>query len=107
MTVQNTRAVANSKPVNLLVLDQIPVSEDERLKVDLVAPRGLTPGSSGIAAGAPAREDISDKNWGKATAGLKKNGEVSWQVTLNAGKAVKLALEYMVAMPAGDVATQC
>jgi hypothetical protein len=106
VTVHNTRVTAE-KPVNLLVLDQIPVSEDDRLRVELSTPRGLTAEGPSQPAGAPGRESAEDKNWGKATASLKKYGQISWDVSLNAGKAVKLLLEYAVSMPSGDVAKEC
>ncbi|KAH7324966.1 hypothetical protein B0I35DRAFT_476166 [Stachybotrys elegans] len=104
--VHNTRSATGGKPVNLLLLDQIPLSEDERLRVELAVPHGLAVDGS-VPAGLPARPDGTDKDWGSAKAGLNKAGEVSWMVSLNAGKAVKLALEYSVSMPVGDVAMQC
>ncbi|KAK2028354.1 hypothetical protein LX32DRAFT_663954 [Colletotrichum zoysiae] len=97
VVVANTRAAAG-KPVSLLVLDQVPASEDERLRVDVLVPKGLAvsgPGG-GVPAGLPAREGKDDKA-----------GQVDWQVTLNAGKAVRLGLEYVVALPSGDSAVEC
>lgn len=38
---------------------------------------------------------------------LKKAGEVSWDVVLNAGKSVRLVLEYDVSLPAGERVIQC
>ncbi|KAF4774441.1 hypothetical protein HER10_EVM0013047 [Colletotrichum scovillei] len=107
ITVFNSRASAG-KPVSLLVLDQVPVSEDERLKVDILAPKGLVVDGSGVSTGQPARESKQDVDWGQATATLKgRQGQVEWQVKLNAGKAVKLGLEYVVALPTGDSAMEC
>ncbi|TDZ49747.1 hypothetical protein CTRI78_v007900 [Colletotrichum trifolii] len=106
VTIANSRASAG-KPVSVVVLDQVPVSEDERLKVDILAPKGLLLDGSGVADGRPARGEKEDGQWGKATAILKKGGQVEWSVTLNAGKAVKLGLEYVVAMPSGDSAVEC
>ncbi|KAF5553872.1 hypothetical protein FNAPI_6647 [Fusarium napiforme] len=106
VTVHNTRVTAK-KPISLLVLDQIPVSEDDRLRVELLSPRGLTVEGPRQATGAPGRDTAEDKDWGKAMAALKKSGQVSWEVSLNAGKAVKLGLEYSVSMPSGDVAKEC
>ncbi|EOO03864.1 putative mucoidy inhibitor-like protein [Phaeoacremonium minimum UCRPA7] len=103
-TITNTRATAG-KPVNLLVLDQVPVSEDERLRIDIIHPRGMTVGGQAVNTGVAGRESAGgkeDKAWGKATAALKKGGEISWDVSLNAGKSVKLNLEYEVALPTGD-----
>ncbi|KAF5006592.1 hypothetical protein FDECE_7043 [Fusarium decemcellulare] len=106
VTVHNTR-VSATKPANVLVLDQVPVSEDDRLRVDLLNPRGLTVEGPRQPTGAPGRDTPEDKNWGKATARLKKGGQVCLEVTLNPGKAVKLALEYSVSLPSGDVAQEC
>ncbi|TLS27405.1 hypothetical protein PpBr36_03981 [Pyricularia pennisetigena] len=75
--------VAKYKPVMLSVLDQVPVSQDERLRVDIALPRGLLPGGKGVPAG-------------------EQKGEIVWDVTLNPGKGVELLLEYEVACPAGE-----
>lgn len=105
--LHNTRA-ASGKPAQLHVQDQVPVSEDERLRVELVTPRGLHASEGSVVAGAPGREeDNRDKDWGKATALLKPGGEVNWDVRLNPGKMVKLWLEYAVSVPSGDVAVEC
>lgn len=106
---QNTSDGANTaKPVRLIVLDQVPVSEDDKLRVDVAYPRGLSEGGSGINTGTQQAtpKDGSGKDWGKAIATLKKSGEVSWDVELHAGKSVKLDLEYEVSLPAGDMAVQ-
>lgn len=107
ITVHNTRSTTAGKPVNLLVLDQIPVPEDERLRVELSKPQGLTLDGPGLPSGVPGRESKECLDWGKATGFLKKGGQVSWEVKLNAGKAVKLALEYSVSIPNGEFAKQC
>ncbi|KAK8052355.1 hypothetical protein PG993_003740 [Apiospora rasikravindrae] len=92
-------------PARITVLDQVPVSEDERLRVEVLQPRGLTlAGSPGVPAGVAGREGKDEMHWGKAVATLKKGGEVSWDVTLNAGRMVKLGLEYQCAFPTGDQA---
>lgn len=108
VTLHNTRAVGG-RAVDLLVQDQVPVSEDERLRVELLYPRGLVVDSiNGVATGAAEKEGQSkdDGSWGKATARLKKEGQLSWDVSLNAGKAVYLTLEYSVSMPGGHSAYQ-
>ncbi|OHW89777.1 mucoidy inhibitor-like protein [Colletotrichum incanum] len=106
VTITNTRT-SSGRPMSLLVLDQVPVSEDERLKVDVLTPKGLLLDGPGVSTGSPGREGKEGIDWGKATAALKKGGQVNWQVTLNAGKAVKLGLEYVVVVPAGDSAIEC
>lgn len=115
IAIINTRGAASSstssssqaggaKPVRLVVLDQVPVSEDDRLCVEIASPRGLSEGGRGVDAGVP--EGSGGKDWGRATATLRKGGEVSWAVELGAGRGVKLDLEYEVSLPAGDVAVQ-
>lgn len=88
------------------MLDQIPVSQDERLRVDVTLPRGLVPGGKGVPAGEiVVRDGLSekgDRTWGRAVAVLRQKGEIVWDVTLNPGKGVELLLEYEVACPSGE-----
>lgn len=115
ITLVNTRSNAGSsgnkgtggsgvsKPVKVTVLDQVPVSEDEKLRIDILQPRGMVIGSTaGVATGVPGREGEEEKDWGKALATLKKGGEVTWDVTLNAGRMAKLSLVYEASFPAGE-----
>jgi len=104
VTLVNTRATAG-KPVNITVLDQVPVSEDEKLRIDILHPRGMYNGTA-VATGLPGKDTKEDKDWGKASATLKKAGEVCWDVVLNPGKSVRLTLEYDVAFPTGDRVVQ-
>lgn len=104
-TITNTRSSTGGRPVNVVVYDQVPVSEDERLRVDVLYPKGLGVGGSGVATGTGNK--TSDKEWGRAVATIKKNGEVCWDATVQPGKSVRLALEYVVAMPSGETAVQC
>ncbi|KAL1862860.1 hypothetical protein Daus18300_008357 [Diaporthe australafricana] len=112
IAITNTRGGSSSpsaganKAVRLVVLDQVPVSEDDKLRVEILQPRGLSEGGSGVGAGVQESGAKEGKDWGKAVAKLKKGGEVSWDVELNAGKSVKLSLEYDVSLPAGDQAVQ-
>lgn len=106
ITLINTRATSG-KPVNLTVLDQVPVSEDEKIRVEILHPKGMQIGGRGVATGVAGREGKEEQEWGKAYAVLKKAGEVSWDVTLNAGKSVKLLLQYEVSFPSGERVAQC
>lgn len=126
IAITNTRGAASStstsssssqqaaKPVRLVVLDQVPVSEDDKLRVEIAHPSGLVEGRGGVNTGVQegttgtggSSKDAANKDWGKAFATLRKGGEVSWEVELNAGRGVKLDLEYEVSLPAGDVAVQ-
>ena len=104
ITLVNTRSTGGS--ATIYVLDQVPVSEDEKLRVDVLAPRGIS-ASGPVSTGVPTREGPENKDWGKAVASMKKGGEVGWEVTLKAGKGVRLGLEYEVAAPAGDKVLEC
>lgn len=101
ITLENTRSSSSSKPCHIFVHDQIPLSEDERLKVEVITPRGLNANASAVKAGVAGTSGIENKDWGTADAILKETGTVSWNVRLNPGKATKLELEYAVAMPGG------
>jgi hypothetical protein len=104
VTLVNTRAAAG-KPVAVTVLDQVPVSEDEKLRVDVLHPAGIGSGKV-VATGVPGKEGKEEADWGRATASLKKAGEVQWEVLLNAGRSVKLVLQYEVAFPTGERVAQ-
>jgi len=124
-TVVVTNTTRNSM-AELTVLDQIPVSEDERLKIEIVTPKGLKIGGDGVKAGqsntsnsfsASTKGTAKDvrasvygagngtegaSKWGTAIATTKKGGEVSWNVKLNPGQGVKLVLEYEASFPSGE-----
>ncbi|KAL3417791.1 hypothetical protein PVAG01_10801 [Phlyctema vagabunda] len=129
-------SIINTKPntaVDLTVLDQIPVSEDERLRIDVTYPRGLkvggekVPTGTGMSSGnylrpaqknaaSAARESTygsatADKGkaatkWGSANASIKKGGEVTWTVKLLPAQSVKLILEYEASFPGGESVVQ-
>lgn len=114
-TLTNTK---NNTTVEATVSDQIPVSEDDLLKVEVLTPKGLRKeGDQAIKAGIglinegtgkkdstyPERSAGADKGkWGKATAKMKKEGEIEWDVKLNPGQGVKLELEYEARFPGGE-----
>lgn len=93
--ITNTKAAA----VELLVLDQAPVSQDEKLRVEIVEPRGLSKAGDAVKAGAAA---VEGKAWGKATATLKKDGEVAWLVNIEKGQSCVLKLGYETRLPSND-----
>ena len=100
-TVTNTKS---NRALEGLVLDQIPVSEDERLKVGVLQPSGLRNegdvAKSGVGIAALGK---STEKWGRATAVLKKGGEVCWDVKIEPGRGVKLVLEYEARFPSTDM----
>ena len=93
-TIMNTKA----RPIEGIVLDQIPLSEDERLRVEVLQPVGLREGYA-VKSGVPLTEV---KKWGRANATLRRGGEVAWEVKLEPGKGVRLVLEYETKFPGGD-----
>ncbi|KJZ72984.1 hypothetical protein HIM_07556 [Hirsutella minnesotensis 3608] len=105
VTLHNTRTIAG-RSATIRVLDQIPVSQDERLRVKIISPSGLTVGGPSVSDGAPGRDEKKDYDWGEASAALKEDGEVEWKVILNAGKATRFILEYAVTAPTGELPTQ-
>lgn len=101
ITIANTRTTG--EPAILTLRDQIPMSEDEKLRVDVLQPRGLDAKGVDIANDLPRGVK---PDWGMAKAFLRKEGQVHWEVRLTAGAAVKLTLEYDVALPVGELAVQ-
>lgn len=102
-----TCMVTNTKSNRLiegLLLEQRPVSEDDRLRVEILQPRGLKSKGDkvrsvlGVTTGGK-----EDPKWGKATATLKANGEICWEFKIEAGKAAKFVLEYEAKYPSGEV----
>ena len=126
-TITNTK---HNTAVEVQVLDQVPISEDERLRIEIVSPRGLRLGGEGVPAGMAAQNgneggDLSPAaktrtsvygdngvkasgtgremgKWGSATATAKKDGEVNWNVKINPLRGCKLVLEYEAIYPGGE-----
>lgn len=115
-TLTNTR---NDTIVEATVLDQVPISEDDKLKVDVLTPRGLRKDDEKVMVkagigqinegtgkkGSTYAESSSNEGkakWGKASAKMKKQGEIEWDVKLNPGQGVKLELEYEARFPGGE-----
>ncbi|KAL4957051.1 hypothetical protein BDW69DRAFT_191893 [Aspergillus filifer] len=91
--VKNSKSLA----VDLVIADQVPVSEDEKLSVKLLVPRVEEEGAEVPIA--------MEKGKGEGTATLLKNGEMKWALRLEANQEVKLVLEYEARVPSGsDVA---
>lgn len=119
-TILLTNTKHNSA-AEITVLDQIPVSEDERLRIEITTPKGLKVGGEGVKSGSngnsgalsqsaltakDARASVyggeGSGKWGSAIATAKKGGEVAWNVKLNPGQSVKLVLEYEATYPSGE-----
>ncbi|KAG6211769.1 hypothetical protein E4U35_001873 [Claviceps purpurea] len=100
-TTAATTTAATMKATSVIVLDQVPLSQDEKLRVDILTPLGLSVGGAEVRTGTAGLEAGENTDWGSARASLRRDGEVLWDVSLNAGKAVRLTLEYGVAFPNG------
>ena len=115
-TLTNTK---NNASIEAPVLDQVPMSEDDKLKVEVLIPRGLSKEGDQIAKagvgqinegtgkkGSTYAEDNTGskgkREWVKASAKMKKQGEIEWDVKLNPGQGVKLELEYEARFPSGS-----
>ena len=122
-----TNAKGNAHVLEGVMLDQVPVSEDEKLRVEVLQLRGLrnegdtvasgtmvvaeavgkstsvrATGPGDGARGGPAAQGNEGEKWGKAVAVLKKGGEVCWNLKLNPGYGVRLALEYEAKFPGSE-----
>lgn len=107
--------IHNSKPVKVSgvhIFDQVPVSEDERIKVSLVSPALTVPGSEEATLGGikkiaqlvKAQNGVSAQ-WhgehGDEDPALGKNGSIKWVCELAPQEKLTLSLEYEVSAPAG------
>ena len=92
--IKNTK----STTVSISVHDQVPVSEDERLRINISEPKGLE------REGDQKKLEVSRGHgqWYTGTVSLGKNREVKWDITLQKGKEVKLVLEYEAKIPSGQ-----
>ena len=97
-TITNTKS---NRALEGLILDQIPLSEDERLRVEVLQPAGLIKEGDVVRSGVSLSEK-GNENWGSAKAVMKKGGEVCWEVKVEPGKGGKFVLEYEARFPTGD-----
>lgn len=89
--VKNKKSTA----VNIVVLEQVPISNDEKLQMAVLEPKGLAKDGDKV--------DIAiDAEKGKGVATMGKDGEVRWIMQLGAGKDVNLVLEYEMKAPRGN-----
>ncbi|KAK0514039.1 hypothetical protein JMJ35_003761 [Cladonia borealis] len=100
-TITNTKS---NRALEGAVHDQVPVSEDERLKVEVIQPSGLRNEGDVAKTGTPiVQVGKTAEKWGKATATMRKGGEICWDVKLEPGRSVKLVLEYEARFPSHEV----
>lgn len=89
--VKNTKATA----ANIVVLDQVPMSNDEKLHMAILMPRGL------VKEGDKVPMVVEESN-GNGEVFLGKDGGVKWVMRLDPGKDVKFVLEYEMKVPRGN-----
>ncbi|KAF7181089.1 hypothetical protein CNMCM7691_000218 [Aspergillus felis] len=88
--VKNTKSIA----VDLIVSEQVPLSEDDKLRVQILEPRGLEKEGDQV--------KVAMESKGSGSVSLAKNGEVKWMLKLQPGKEIRLALEYEARVPQGS-----
>lgn len=92
--IKNTKKNA----VSITVFDQVPVSEDENLRINIIEPKGLDKENDT----ADLKELLKKGENGKGDVLLGKNGQIKWNITLKPGKDIKLVLEYESRIPSGQ-----
>ncbi|KAL4885486.1 hypothetical protein BJY04DRAFT_179797 [Aspergillus karnatakaensis] len=91
--VKNSKGVA----VDIIITDQIPISDDEKLRVKMLHPDLEKEGDE-----VPLQ---MAKRVGAGKASFLKNGQVKWNLKLEPGQEIRLVLEYETKVPSGsDVA---
>ncbi|KAI9035340.1 uncharacterized protein KD926_003730 [Aspergillus affinis] len=89
--IKNTRDTA----VDVNVMDQVPLSEHDKLRVHILEPAGLA--EEGDETDLDLSEDV-----GEGTAVMGKTGEIKWSIRLEPGKEVRTVLEYEARVPSGS-----
>ena len=89
--IKNTKGVA----VDITVLDQVPVSEDKELQVEILEPKGLQEKGNEV------KLDM-EASHGSGKVIMEKKGEVKWVIHLEPGKDVRVVLEYGTKAPRGS-----
>ena len=99
ISIYNTR----KNPISLAVFDQVPVSDDGRLKVHLRTPVALRyrDSAKGKAAGIVVIRGDKEVVGGleDATAEMTRGGEVKWESKVEGGTRIRIELEYEAKLP--------
>ena len=111
--------ILNTKPnrsIEGYYLDQVPVSQDERLRTLIVRPHGLNEEGASRSDGRGVTKDGKDessssssdsnsgsnKKWGRGVATLRQRGEVRWDFKIEAGRGAKFELDYETRHPGSE-----
>ena len=109
ISIYNTR----STPVTLILFDQVPVSEEEKLRIAVKRPALKNVGDmlggaatnvkffSGFEMGGKKPTVVPAGSGVKVE--LRKNGELRWEISLEKGAKARVGLEYEARMPTGEV----
>lgn len=88
----NIRDEIEGGPMDVTVLDQVPLSTDPQVQIALVTPYCLRINGPSIGTGESGT--WGRELWGRAEVKLNRDGEVEWAVTVNPRCAAKLSLAY-------------
>lgn len=89
--VKNTKATA----ANIVVLDQVPMSNDEKLYMAILEPKGLVKEGDKVPM-------VEEESKGNGEVFLGKDGGVKWVMRLEPGKDLRFVLEYEMKVPRGN-----
>ncbi|KAE8332739.1 hypothetical protein BDV39DRAFT_91615 [Aspergillus sergii] len=89
--VKNTKSTA----VDMIVSDQIPLKDNEQMRIQVLEPKGLEKEGSEV-------DMALERDRGKGKAVMMRNGEVKWFIRLEPGKDVRMVLEYHAKVPDGN-----
>ncbi|KNG89951.1 hypothetical protein ANOM_001678 [Aspergillus nomiae NRRL 13137] len=81
--VKNTKSTA----IDMIVSDQIPLKDNEQMRIQVLEPKGLEKEGSEV-------DMPLERDRGRGKAVMMRNGEVKWFIRLAPGKDVRMALEY-------------
>ncbi|KAF9525622.1 hypothetical protein CPB83DRAFT_885409 [Crepidotus variabilis] len=112
ITIQNTKSISLE---SFKIIDNIPISQDERIKVNLISPALSAPVAGPVQAshsrqslrksiklesGVQAQWDKSDEKDVEDSM-VGKDGKINWLLTIPPRKTVNLALQFEVTYPTG------
>lgn len=98
-TIMNSK----SRAIEGVMLDQVPLSQDEKLKVLVLEPSDVNEeGNSAGTGEAVAKDARKESGWGVAHATRKAGGEIRWVFKIEPSRGGKFVLEYETRYPGGE-----
>ena len=113
--IENTKV----NPVTIKILYQVPKPESGDLEIKIVEPQQLNKEGDFVETGNDATQattnalraedagESAQTRWGKATATLRKDGQITWDCVIENGKACSLNLSYEVWLPLNSHVASC